>query len=51
MLMAKLKMPVIVSEELISFNRKLIEVDEKFCIPGEQKTNKKNPKKQNNSSN
>lgn len=37
MLMAKLKMPVIQSEELISFNNKLIEVDEKFCIPGKKK--------------
>lgn len=30
-------MPVIQSEELISFNNKLIEVDEKFCIPGKKK--------------
>lgn len=30
MLMAKLKMPVIQSEELTSFNNNLTEVDEKF---------------------
>lgn len=37
MLMAKLKMPVIQSEELTSFNNTLTEVDEKFCIPGKNK--------------
>lgn len=37
--MAKLKMPVIQSEELIRFNNKLIEVDEKFLRP-EKKINR-----------
>lgn len=32
MLKAKLKMPVIQSKELFSFNNKLIEADEKFSI-------------------
>lgn len=31
MLMATLKMTVIQSEELITFNSKLTEADEKFC--------------------
>lgn len=55
MLKAKLKMPVIQSKELFSFNNKLIEADEKFSILGKKKkilklinfskTNKqKNPK-------
>lgn len=35
--MAKLKMPVIQSEELLRFNKKLIEVDEKFCRPEKNK--------------
>lgn len=34
-------MPAIQSEELISFSNKLIEVDEKFCIPGKKNKNQK----------
>jgi len=38
---AKLKMPVIQSKELFSFNNKLIEADEKFSILGKKKKNLK----------
>lgn len=41
MLKAKLKMPVIQSKDLISFNNKLIEADEKFGIIEKKKSSNK----------